>query len=200
MLDVGAGRGAITAHLVKAGARVVALELHPERARQLRRRFGSDIIVVQADATDLRLPRGDFRVVANPPFGITTSLLRRLVSPPSRLLSADIVVPSHTAARWTAGRGQRSAARSPSYMATTVARLPPAAFRPPAPIATGVLRLERHGHGGADPNAPSTASTILLTWRAAATSPTRSVAPARFRSHHQGGGISGSPGRKRQKR
>jgi 23S rRNA (adenine-N6)-dimethyltransferase len=168
VLDVGAGRGAITAHLVKAGARVVAVELHPERARKLRRRFGSDIIVVEVDASDLRLPRGEFKVVANPPFGIATSLLRRLVSARSRLLTADLVVPSQTAARWTGGRGHRSTPRSMTYVATTVARLPPTAFRPPTPIATAVLRLERHGHGGADPNAPSTPSTILLASRCSA--------------------------------
>ena len=32
VLDVGAGTGAITRHLVDAGARVVAVELHPARA------------------------------------------------------------------------------------------------------------------------------------------------------------------------
>ena len=154
VLDIGAGRGAITVHLLNAGARVIAVELHPERARQLRQRFGSRIIVVQADATDLRLPRGEFKVVANPPFGLTAGLLRRLVSSPGRMLSADIVVPTRTAARWAAGRGPPSTSRSATYTARTVARLPTRAFRPPSPAAAAVLRLERHRPGGADPNAP----------------------------------------------
>lgn len=155
VLDVGAGRGALTAHLVAAGARVIAVELHPGRAHQLRQRFGSTVIVVQADAADLHLPKREFRVVANPPFAITAGLLRRLVSPTSRLLSADLVVPADTAARWAAGRGQRSARWSATYHARIVARLPATAFRPPAPMATSVLRIERHGRGAADPNAPS---------------------------------------------
>ena len=74
VLDVGAGTGAITDPLVRRGARVVAIEVHPGRARLLRQRFGSAIVVVQADAADLRLPRHPYDVVANPPFGITTGL------------------------------------------------------------------------------------------------------------------------------
>jgi len=41
VLDVGAGQGALTGPLIQAGARVIAVELHPGRAEALRRRFGS---------------------------------------------------------------------------------------------------------------------------------------------------------------
>jgi len=74
VLDIGAGEGALTAHLVRAGARVVAVELHPRRAGVLRERFPG-ITVVQADAASIRLPGRPFRVVANPPYGISASLL-----------------------------------------------------------------------------------------------------------------------------
>jgi len=104
VLDIGAGRGVITAHLIAAGAQVMAFELHPQRAQHLRARFGGGVVrVVRADATDLRLPRRPFRVVANPPFAITTALLRRLVAPGSRLVRADLVVPFHVARRWVEG-------------------------------------------------------------------------------------------------
>ena len=46
VLDVGAGSGALTAALVRARARVVAVELHPARAEQLRCRFGPQVRVV----------------------------------------------------------------------------------------------------------------------------------------------------------
>lgn len=154
VLDVGAGTGALTAHLIATGARVVAIELHPGRARLLQERFGSSLTVVQADAADLRLPRRPFRVVANPPFAVTTALLRRLVRPGSRLVSADLVVPAYAAARWAAGRGPGARRWSREYSAQVVMRIPSTAFRPPSRVATAVLRLERHraGHGG--PNAP----------------------------------------------
>jgi 23S rRNA (adenine-N6)-dimethyltransferase len=41
VLDIGAGEGALTGHLVRAGARVVAVELHPVRAARLERRSSS---------------------------------------------------------------------------------------------------------------------------------------------------------------
>lgn len=162
VVDVGAGRGAVTARLLAAGARVIAVELHTQRARRLRQRFGASVVVVEADATDLRLPRQQFRVVANPPFGITTSLLRRLLSPGSRMLSADLIVPTYTATRWATGRGHGSGRWSDTYSARVVARLPAIAFRPPAPMATAVLRIERHNRGAADPNAPSARSAVPL--------------------------------------
>lgn len=154
VVDVGAGSGRLTALLLEAGARVIAVELHPERARLLRLRFGSAVIVVQADASDLRLPRQPFRVVANPPFAVSTGLLRRLLTDRSRMVSADLVLPAHTAARWVAGRAPASARWRRHYSARVITRLPPRAFRPEAPMPTAVLRLERHGQGAADPNAP----------------------------------------------
>jgi 23S rRNA (adenine-N6)-dimethyltransferase len=106
VLDVGAGRGAITAELVRTGAHVVAIELHEQRVTLLRERLAdSRVTVVRADASDLRLPRRPFKVVANPPFGVTTALLRRLTVPSSRLERASLVLPTWAATRWAAGRG-----------------------------------------------------------------------------------------------
>src|SRR5438093_373729 len=100
-----AGPGALTAPLVAAGARVVAVELHPHRAQALRERFAAcAVTVVQADASDLRLPRRPFKVVANPPFAVSTAILRRLLHPTSRLVRADLVLPRQVAARWAGGR------------------------------------------------------------------------------------------------
>lgn len=94
VLDIGAGKGALTTHLVRAGARVLAIELHPGRVDHLRRRFaGDDVSVVQADAgTSLRLPHRPFRVVSSPPYAISSALLRALTRPGSRMISADLVL------------------------------------------------------------------------------------------------------------
>jgi 23S rRNA (adenine-N6)-dimethyltransferase len=143
VIDLGAGTGCLTSHLVEAGARVLAVELHPGRARQLRDRFGPQVRVIQSDATTLQLPRRPFRVVANPPFASSAALLRRLVAESSHLVRADVVVPAQTAARWANGRAGGAGHRPDLYAARIAMRLPAQAFRPAAPLATSVLRLDR---------------------------------------------------------
>jgi 23S rRNA (adenine-N6)-dimethyltransferase len=144
VLDIGAGTGALTAPLVTAGARVIAIELHPQRAQLLRDRFdGKRVRVLQVDVSDLRLPRRPFRVVANPPFGLTTALLRRLLHRHSQLVRADLVVPHHVAARWSAGRGSDARRWTTQFAAVQGLRLPGHAFVPPPPNPVSLLRLQR---------------------------------------------------------
>jgi 23S rRNA (adenine-N6)-dimethyltransferase len=146
VLDVGAGTGAITAPLLAAGARVVAVELHPQRLHVLRERFaGNQVRVVRADASALRLPRRPFRVVANPPFGITTALLRRLLAPGSRLTAADLIVPRPVAHRWAAGRAPGARRWLGLYEATVGQHVPRQAFASPPPRDCAVLVLRRRG-------------------------------------------------------
>jgi len=102
VLDLGAGTGALTSPLVRTGATVLAFELHPQRVDELRARFaGSAVKVIRADVTNLRLPRRPFHVVSNPPFAASVAILRRLTSPGSRLVQAHVIVPRHTAERWS---------------------------------------------------------------------------------------------------
>jgi 23S rRNA (adenine-N6)-dimethyltransferase len=146
VLDIGAGTGGLTLPLVDLGARVVAFELHPRRAQQLRTRFArAPVTVVQVDAADLRLPRRPFRVVANPPFGITAALIRRLLSRGSRLVTADLVVPRHVAVRWAGGRVPGAGRWQQDFETSVPRQLPRAAFRPPPPGPIAVLRIERRG-------------------------------------------------------
>ena len=143
VLDLGAGDGALTRHLVAAGARVLAVELHAGRARALRERFSdADVTVLEVDLADLRLPRRPFRVVANPPFGLTSTLLARLLARGSALVAADVVVQRQAARRIAAGEG--SAGRAARRWAVDVGRpVPRAAFRPPPRVDAAVLRVRR---------------------------------------------------------
>ncbi len=147
MFDVGAGTGVLTEPLVACGAHVIAIELHPRRVAELRRRFARDhVTVVIADAADLRLPRRPFRVVANPPFAITVALLRRLVAPGSRLVRADVVVPWHVAKRWTSGAAPGYGRWSSEFTAVLGRLLHRCAFSPPPPNGVAVLVIERRAH------------------------------------------------------
>lgn len=134
VFDIGAGRGALTAHLVRAGARVVAVEAHPGRAGYLRERFPG-ITVVQADALSLRLPNRPFRVVASPPYGISSPLLRLLLAPGSLLVGADLVLQSAVVRRYAGRRGR--------WDLRYGRPLPRRAFRPPPKVDSAVLVIRR---------------------------------------------------------
>jgi len=135
VLDLGAGDGAITRHLVATGAKVVAFELHPERAGLLRDRF-PEAKVVRADITDLRLPVRPFMVVANPPFDGVSAVLARLTHRHSRLARADLIVPVAVAGRW------HDRLAGSAWKLTTLRRLPRSAFRPSPHIDCCVVRVE----------------------------------------------------------
>ena len=135
VLDIGAGEGALTAHVVRAGARVVAVELSPRRAGVLRERFPG-ITVVHADAASIRLPGRPFRVVANPPYGISSILLRTLLAPGSRLVAADLVLQRAVVRKYASG-----AARG--FSLTVGLTLPRCAFLPPPHVDSAVLVVRR---------------------------------------------------------
>lgn len=137
VLDLGAGSGSLTAPLLAAGARVIALENHPRRARHLRSRFdGRPVLVVEADIGDLQLPARPFRVVANPPFHLARPLVDRLLRA-KLLLSADIVLRRDTA-RGIAQRGGRR-----GYLVGLGRAVPRRAFTPAPSVDAAVLRVRR---------------------------------------------------------
>jgi 23S rRNA (adenine-N6)-dimethyltransferase len=142
VLDIGAGTGALTAHLVRAGARVIAVELHPGRAAQLRRRF-PEITVVCADAASLPLPGRPFRVVANPPYGVTSSLLNLLFAPGTGLVAADLVLQQAVVRKYTRGYEPRAGRRTRGYRVTAGLVLPRRAFVPPPRVDSAVLVVRR---------------------------------------------------------
>jgi 23S rRNA (adenine-N6)-dimethyltransferase len=144
VVDVGAGEGAITTHLVATGARVVAIELHPRRVAFLRQRFaGAPVTVARADARDLRLPGRPFHVVANVPFAATSPLLARLLAPGSRMLSAHLVLQRQAARRWTGPAAPARARWERSFDLEILHAVPRHAFEPRPRVGAAVVRIRR---------------------------------------------------------
>ena len=143
VVDVGAGHGAVTKPLLARGARVIAVELHPARARFLRETFGTSVRVVCEDARDLRLPTRPFAVVASVPYAATTPLLRRLTQPGSRLTAAHIVVQAQAAERWSSPRAPAAARWQRLFTASVGPMIPRRAFTPAPRVQSRVLILRR---------------------------------------------------------
>ena len=144
VVDLGAGTGSLTIPLLEAGARVIAVELHAGRSADLRRRLaGQDVVVVDTDVRDFRLPARPFRVVANPPFALTAHVLAILGSARS-LTRADLVLQRQVVHHLETG-GRRSAHR---LTARRLLDLPRTSFVPRAPVDSSVVTLRHRRRNG----------------------------------------------------
>jgi 23S rRNA (adenine-N6)-dimethyltransferase len=138
-VDLGAGTGALTLPLVKAGARVIAVELHAGRARQLRATLnGYAASVVECDLEDFVPPGQPFRLVANPPYALTAAVLS-FVARSSHLSGADLVLP-RAVLRRVVDQGRGDLRRCHARRGLPIPR---SAFVPPSPVNSAVLQIRR---------------------------------------------------------
>lgn len=81
VLDIGAGRGFITIHLAKYAKNVVAIENDKRLISDLKSKFNSNkkVIITGIDYCQYRVPKKNFKVVSNIPFGITSYILKSLM-------------------------------------------------------------------------------------------------------------------------
>lgn len=144
VVDLGAGEGALTAHLVAAGARVVSVELHPGRVLLLKERFASDeVTVVRCDIAAFRLPRRPFRVVASPPYAMSSAVVQSLLAPSSRLVAADLVLQRAVVRRLCEGRAPGAGRWLREFDVRSGRALPRRAFSPPPRVDSTVLVVRR---------------------------------------------------------
>jgi 23S rRNA (adenine-N6)-dimethyltransferase len=148
VVDIGAGSGMVTRALLRAGARVLAVERDTQLASRLRR-AAPEARVLEADATALAWPAEPFRVVANLPFAHTTEICRSLLTDPRVPLTAlDAIVEWDFAVKrvrvWPSS--VLSVIWSAWYELSIVRRIPPQAFVPAPSVAAAVLRARRRAN------------------------------------------------------
>lgn len=152
VVEIGPGLGVLTRRLLAAGARVTAVEVDPGLAAWLRRELTGveRFDLIEADALTLH-PRdlggdGDYKVVANIPYHITSPLLHAFLGaeePPERIV---LLVQAEVAERVAAPPGRMSYlsvfAQNVAH-AEIVGRVPAAAFEPAPEVDSAILRLRR---------------------------------------------------------
>ena len=154
-IEIGPGRGALTAPLAERAGKVIAVELDRDLAATLAPRVPPNVRLVQANFLDVNLPQllqGEHtpvRVVGNLPYNVASPILFRLLdtADEGRLLrDATLMVQREVADRIVAapGGGDYGALSIQVQLVADVERvlsLPPGAFRPPPKVHSAVVQL-----------------------------------------------------------
>ena len=151
VVEIGAGDGMLTRPLVDAGVRVWAIERDLVWADRLRSLIATldatdRVRIIETDVRRLRFPREPYRVVANPPFGLTTELLATLLDRPERgPIRADLVLQAEVARRHAATPpvALRTAGWAPWWEFELGASIGRGSFRPRPTVDAAVLTIRR---------------------------------------------------------
>jgi 16S rRNA (adenine1518-N6/adenine1519-N6)-dimethyltransferase len=81
IIEVGAGRGALTAELLKKAGKVVALEIDKDLIPELQKEFGEQkkIQIINQDVLTFAPPLEPYKVIANIPYYITSPIIRHFL-------------------------------------------------------------------------------------------------------------------------
>lgn len=143
ILEIGPGDGALTAHLLRLGRPVTAVEIDEHRVRRLRERFaGAPLAVHHGDALRARLDAPV--LVGNIPFHLTTPLLRRILT--SGQWRHAVLLTQWEVARKRAGVGgatMLTAQAAPWFTFALHGRVPRGRFRPVPSVDGGILGIAR---------------------------------------------------------
>jgi len=153
VLEIGPGRGALTAGLLEAASRVVAVEIDPRMAQLLRKRFDeARLSLIESDILQLPLARICERldttsvvVVGNLPYWISKPVALKLVEERVRVRRAVLMFQREVAARLTARHGARDYGPlgilcGAVFRIERLFDLAPARFRPAPKVHSSVTR------------------------------------------------------------
>jgi 16S rRNA (adenine1518-N6/adenine1519-N6)-dimethyltransferase len=161
IIEIGAGRGALTEFLIESGANVAAIELERNMIAVLRERFagkenfnliesdalGVDFAALIADLNAQDSPFKPVKLVANLPYNISTAILQRLIEQRDCfsemvLMFQKEVVERITAAPGDGERGFLTVLTEAYLMAEKLFDVPPNAFQPAPKVQSAVVRLK----------------------------------------------------------
>jgi len=150
VVEIGPGKGALTAHLVGRAERVIAIEIDPVLVQYLRAKFRDEpkLTVIEADILKTDVTQwGSITITGNLPYYITSPILNKALLLGPRLRRAVFLVQKEVAQRLVAAPGTRdygflsvqTQLLSTPEMVFTV---PASAFRPPPKVDSAVVSLE----------------------------------------------------------
>jgi 16S rRNA (adenine1518-N6/adenine1519-N6)-dimethyltransferase len=169
-IEIGAGHGEMTEHLLKSGAPVTAVELDPPLIQRLQSlaEFQPNLKVLHGDilTTDLAAIAGGkrVRIYGNLPYYITSPILHHFFEYAAQIDEIHVVIQLEVAQRLVAQPGSKSygylSVLTQYYTRPDLAlRIPRGAFRPPPEVDSALVSMRLPG-GGAKLNVEDEAAFL----------------------------------------
>jgi 16S rRNA (adenine1518-N6/adenine1519-N6)-dimethyltransferase len=151
LVEIGPGRGALTAPLFARAGALTAIELDRDLAARLRKTPGLAVVVADVLAVDFAAlaggeARGKLRVVGNLPYNISTPILFHLLAASDVIVDQHFMLQKEVVARMAASPGGKDYGRLTvmlqwRYDIEHLLDVAPAAFAPPPRVDSAVVRM-----------------------------------------------------------
>ena len=163
VVEIGAGRGALTEGLIASGANVVAVELERDMIAVLKEKFSGaeNFTLIESDALKVdyaeisnsikqnpksQIPNPKSKLVANLPYNISTAILQKLIEQREVFSEMILMFQFEVVERITAqvGNSERGflSVLVQNYLETEMLfDVPPSAFRPAPKVTSAIARL-----------------------------------------------------------
>ena len=151
ILEIGCGPGSLTHHLLKAKARVSAIEIDEGSLEHMQRHFGAEIEsgqlnLLAGDALTVKWPNNIDAIVANIPYQISSPLLERMQREvrtcPAVLLVQDEFADRMAMAIPPLDRGPLGLSLWLDYDIQMARRVPASCFSPQPRVTSRLIRLQ----------------------------------------------------------
>lgn len=148
VLDIGAGKGFITVHLLKNANKVIAIENDVALSQHLSKKFtnAQNVQVVGCDFRNFVVPKVPFKVVSNIPYGITSEIFKSLMfENVENFLGGSIILQSEPAQKLFSSKiyNPLTVFYHTFYDLKFLFEINPESFLPPPTVKSALLRIER---------------------------------------------------------
>jgi len=154
VMEIGAGRGDLTVHLVESNADILAVELDKDLVKTLRERFSqyNNFHLVEADILTVDPGQvghsSEFKLVGNIPYNISSAIIEWAIKQRRYFPEVVLTVQKEVGERIIAGKGNKqygslSVFVQLFYSAKKIFILKPGSFFPKPKVSSVVIHLQR---------------------------------------------------------